>query len=310
MNGSAAHERRLQHGERWLLAASYASVSVALVLIVLKSVAWFASGSASMLASLVDSLMDSLASLVSMAAVRYSLKPADEDHRFGHGKAESLAALAQAAFILGSASLLLLHCAERLFRDEHDTMTHTGIGIAVSGFAIIATLGLLLVQSHAIRLTGSAAIRADRLHYQSDLLTNVAVIISLLSARVGYGQVDIIIGMLIALLIGHGALTIAREAFDLLMDKALPDEVVARIREIVLESPGVLGVHDLRTRRSGMRYFIQCHLEIADETPLVEAHAIVEALEERLETEYPGADVIIRQDPHSLVVRDAGNAAS
>lgn len=310
MNGVPAGGRPLQHGERWLLAASYASVAVALVLIVLKAAAWFASGSASMLGSLIDSLMDSMASLVSMAAVRYSLKPADDDHRFGHGKAESLAALAQAAFILGSALLLLLYCAERLLHDKHEPMTHTGIGLVVSGVAIVASIGLVIVQSHAIRLTRSTAIRADRLHYQSDLLMNVAVIVSLLSAGMGYGRVDSVIGILIALLIAHGALAIGREAFDLLMDKALPDAVVARIRTIVLDSPGVLGMHDLRTRRSGMRYFIQCHLEIADRTPLVEAHAIVEALEERLETEYPGADVIIRQDPHSLVVYDAGNTAS
>lgn len=298
------------HGERWLLAASYASVGVALSLIVVKGWAWLASGSASMLGSLIDSVMDSMASLVSMAAVRYSLKPADRDHRFGHGKAEPLAALAQSAFILGSALLLLLYCAERLLRAEHEPMMHTGLGLAVSAVAIACTLGLVALQSHAIRLTGSTAIRADRLHYHSDLLMNVAVIVSLLCARVGYARVDVLMGVLIALLIGTGALKIGREALDLLMDKALPEEIVRRIREIALGSAGVLGVHDLRTRRSGLRYFIQCHIEIADHTPLLAAHAIADAVERRLVAEYPGADVIIHQDPHTLVLRGADRSTS
>ncbi len=289
--------------ERWLLAASYASVCVALLLIMLKCWAWLVSGSASMLGSLIDSVVDSMASLVSMVAVRYSLKPADADHRFGHGKAEPLAALTQSAFILGSALLLLLYCVERLLRVQEEPMTHTGIALFVCAVAIVCTLGLVTLQSHAIRLTGSAAIRADRLHYHSDLLMNVAVIVSLLSARAGYGRVDIVMGVLIALLIGSGAVQIGREALDLLMDKALPEDVVARIRATAISIPGVLGVHDLRTRRSGLRYCIQCHVEIADHTTLLEAHAIADAVEVRLEAEFPGSDVIIHQDPRPAGVR-------
>jgi ferrous-iron efflux pump FieF len=299
--GRGQHQRL--PGERWLLAASYASVSVALLLIALKCWAWLVSGSASMLGSLIDSVMDSMASLVSMLAVRYSLRPADADHGFGHGKAEPLAALAQSAFIFGSALLLLLYCVERLLRVEEEPMTHTGIALLVCVVAIVCTLGLVALQSHAIRLTGSAAIRADRLHYHADLLMNVVVIVSLLCARLGYGRVDIVMGVLIALLIGSGAVQIGREALNLLMDKALPDEVVARIRSVALSIPGVLGLHDLRTRRSGLRYCIQCHVEIADHTTLLEAHAIADAVEERLEAEFPGADVIIHQDPRPLVAQ-------
>lgn len=293
-----------------MLVASYTSVGVALLLIALKCWAWLVTGSASMLGSLIDSAVDSVASLVSMLAVRYSLKPADSDHRFGHGKAESLAALAQSVFVLGSALLLMLYSAERLLRVEVEPMANTGIGLAVSVAGIVFTLGLLTLQSHVIRMTGSAAIRADRLHYSTDLLMNTVVIISLFSARLGYGQVDTVMGVLIALLIGSGAVRIGSDALDHLMDKELSDEIVEQIRSAVLAVPGVLGVHDLRTRRSGMRYFIQCHIEMADQTPLLEVHAISDAVEARLIAEFPRADVILRQDPHSLVERGLDRSAT
>lgn len=295
--------------DRWLLAASYSSIAVALGLILLKYWAWSLTGSASMLGSLIDSLMDLVASTVSMLAVRYSLKPADADHRFGHGKAEPLAALVQSFFILGSALLLMLYSAERLMQTSETPMTHIGIGLAVAVMAIVCTLALVMLQTRVIRMTGSAAIRADRLHYATDLLMNIVVVVSLLCAHLGYGRVDTVMGVLIALLIGSGAVRIGSDALDLLMDKELPDEIVGRIRSLVLSVPGVLGVHDLRTRRSGLRYFIQCHVEMADYTPLREAHAITDEVEACLIAEFPGADVILRQDPHSLVVRATGRVS-
>jgi len=294
--------------ERWLLLASYGSVTVALFLILVKAAAWLYTGSASLLGSLIDSFMDSMASLISMAAVRYSLKPADEEHRFGHGKAESLAALAQSAFIMGSAVLLFLYCLERILHGREYVLEHTGIGMAVSVCAIVCTLGLLALQGHAIRLTGSTAIGADRLHYKSDLFMNASVIASMLFAQHGVYQVDAIIGVVIAVTISVGAVQIGREAFGLLMDKALPPAVDQRIRELALSSPGVLGVHDLRTRRSGMRYIIQLHLELDDDTSLLVAHGIADAVEMRLRAAYPGADVIIHQDPHSVVEEELAQA--
>jgi ferrous-iron efflux pump FieF len=294
--------------ESWLLLASYGSVAVALILIVVKAAAWLYTGSASLLGSLIDSFMDSMASLLSMAAVRYSLKPADEEHRFGHGKAESLAALAQSAFIMGSAVLLFLYCVERIVQAEEHVLENTGIGIAVSVCAIVCTLGLLALQTHAIGLTGSTAISADRLHYKSDLLMNGAVIVSLLFAQRGVYLVDVIMGLFIAVVISRGAVHIGWEAFGLLMDKALPPEVDHHIRELALSSPGVLGVHDLRTRRSGMRYIIQLHVELEDETSLLVAHGIADAVETRLREAYPGADVIIHQDPHSAVAEEYAEA--
>jgi ferrous-iron efflux pump FieF len=290
--------------ERWLLTASYASVSVALFLIVLKAGAWLYTGSASMLGSLVDSVIDSLASTVSMFAVRYSLKPADEDHRFGHGKAESLAALMQAAFVMGSALLLLLYCLEKLLRPGGHVLEHTEVGVAVTVCAIVCTLALVALQTHAIHLTGSTAISADRLHYRSDLLMNASVIVSLLLAGRGYAQIDVFMGVLIALIISRGSVHIGREAFGMLMDRALPRDVDDRIRAIAVSSPGVQGVHDLRTRRSGMRHIIQLHVELSDSTSLLEAHRIADEVELHLLEEFPGADVIIHQDPESVAARE------
>jgi len=197
---------------------------------------------------------------------------------------------------------------ERMLHAEEHVLEHTGIGVAVSVCAIVCTLGLLALQTHAIRLTGSTAISADRLHYKSDLLMNAAVIVSLLFAQRGVYQVDVVMGLVIAMIICRGALQIGWEAFGLLMDKALPPEVDQRIRDIALSSPGVLGVHDLRTRRSGMHYIIQLHLELGDETSLLVAHGIADAVDVRLREAYPGADVIIHQDPHSVVAEEHAEA--
>jgi ferrous-iron efflux pump FieF len=290
--------------ERWLLAASYCSVGVALTLILMKSVAWLYTGSASLLGSLLDSVMDSFASIVSMLAVRYSLKPADEDHSFGHGKAESLAALAQAGFIMGSAVLLLLYCVQRLLHPGESTLENTGAGVAVAACAIVFTLGLVALQTHVVRITGSTAISADRLHYKSDLFLNASVIVSMVLAQRGFPEVDVFMGVVIALIICRGSVHIGLDAFNMLMDKALPAEVNARIKQVAVSSEGVLGVHDLRTRRSGMRYIIQLHIELADGTSLLDAHRIADEVEARLHGEFPGADVIIHQDPQSIAASE------
>ncbi len=290
-----------QIGLRWLLAASYASVGVAFVLIAAKLVAWFLTDSASMLGSLLDSVMDSMASLINMVAVRYSIKPADEDHRFGHGKAESLAGLAQSGFILASAILLLVHCAERLAGPPSHGLENAGIGVIVTVFALCCTLGLVAVQTHAIRLTGSTAIRADSLHYKSDILLNLSVMAALAGASLGFPRVDAVFGAGIAFFIAHGAWRIGWEAFDMLMDRELPPEVDREILALALAHREVLGVHDLRTRRSGNRYHIQLHLEFADETLLLSAHTVADEVEAAIAARFPGADIIIHQDPQGVV---------
>jgi ferrous-iron efflux pump FieF len=297
-------------GLRWLLAATYASVAVAFILIAAKFVAWYLTDSASLLGSLLDSVMDSMASLINMVAVRYSIKPADDDHRFGHGKAESLAALAQSGFILASSILLLVHCAERLSAPQERMIEHAGVGLVVTGFALFSTLALVALQTHAIRLTGSTAIRADSLHYKSDILLNLTVIVALVSASYGYAHMDALLGTAIAFFLAHGAWRIGWEAFDMLMDRQLPPEVDREILGLALSHREVLGVHDLRTRRSGNRYVIQLHLEFADETLLLAAHKVADEVEAAMAARFPGADILIHQDPQAVVEaeRDAGRS--
>ncbi|MBP8924772.1 MAG: cation diffusion facilitator family transporter [Pseudomonadales bacterium] len=290
---------------KWLLIASYASVGVAIFLIVLKSAAWIYTGSASLLGSLLDSVMDSMASLVTVLAIHYSLKPADEEHRFGHGKAESLAALVQAGFILGSAGLLLLYCIQKLMRPTGHAVENAGIGLAVTVCAIVLTIGLVLLQSYVVRLTHSTAISADRLHYKSDLLMNLGVIVALVFAQRGFALGDVILGLLIALFISHGALRIGWDAFGMLMDRELPPEVDNAIFELAMAHSGVTGVHGLRTRRSGIRYVIQLHIEMPDDIPLLHAHRIADEVEAALLEKFPGADIIIHQDPHSVIEEEA-----
>ena len=297
-------------GLRWLLAATYASVALAFVLIAAKVVAWYLTDSASLLGSLLDSVMDSMASLINMVAVRYSIKPADDDHRFGHGKAESLAALAQSGFILASAILLLVHCTERLSSQQEHMIEHAGVGLVVTGFALLSTLALVALQTHAIRLTGSTAIRADSLHYKSDILLNLTVIVALAGAAYGYTQIDALLGTGIAFYLAHGAWRIGWEAFDMLMDRQLSPEVDREILALALSHREVLGVHDLRTRQSGNRYVIQLHLEFADETLLLAAHKVADEVEAAMAARFPGADILIHQDPQGVVEteRDAGRS--
>ena len=283
---------------RLLKIATYASVFAAGLLIVAKLIAWLMTGSVSILASLVDSVMDLGASLVNLFAVRYSLMPADAEHRFGHGKAEALAGLGQGTFIAGSAVFLVLHAIDRLLHPQ--PLSDLGIGMAVIGMAIVATLALLAVQHHVIRRTGSTAIRADALHYATDLSTNVATIIALVLAQFGWSTLDPIFALGIAAYILYGAGRIVRDAVQLLMDRELPEEDRERIMGIARDAPAVLGVHGLRTRQSGQTRVIQLHVELPDELPLIEAHKISLEVERRLREAYSDSDIIIHQDPSSL----------
>lgn len=289
---------------RLMRLATYASVTTAGVLILVKLAAWLATGSVSVMASLLDSLMDAAASLVNLLAVRYALQPPDAEHRFGHGKAEALAGLGQAAFIAGSAVFLSLHAIERLLNPE--PLTQVGIGVTVMAFAIIATLALLAVQRHVIRLTRSTAIRADALHYATDLAANAATLIALVLAHWGWPGLDPTFALGIAAYILYSAFQIARDAVNLLMDK----EIDAQAREAILNTAaavaGVLGAHGLRTRRSGPTPVIQLHISLADDLPLIEAHRVSLAVESALHDLLPGADILIHQDPVSLGLETDG----
>jgi ferrous-iron efflux pump FieF len=283
---------------RLMRLATYASVATAALLILVKLAAWLATGSMSVMASLVDSLMDVGASLVNLFAVHYALQPADEEHRFGHGKAESLAGLGQATFIAGSALFLALHTVDRLIHPQ--PLTHIGVGISVMLFAIAATGALLLYQHRVIRATGSTAIRADALHYATDLATNAATLTALGAASLGFPGLDPLFALGIAVYILVSAYRIAQEAVDLLMDRELTRGERGKIRETAVSVAGVRGLHGLRTRRVGPVPVIQLHLELDDDLPLLKAHAISDQVEAALKTEFPGADITIHQDPAGL----------
>ncbi len=284
---------------RLMRTATYASVAVAGTLIVVKLVAWRFTDSVSLLSTLIDSLLDAAASMISLLAVRHALMPADREHRFGHGKAEPLAALGQTAFIAGSAIFLVLEAGHRLFAPR--PVLHVEVGIGVMILAIVVTFALTRFQAHVVRKTGSVAIKADSLHYVGDILVNAAVIVALLLAsQFGWFIADPLFGIAIAGYILIVAWRIARGAFDMLMDRELPERERARIRRIILEHPSVIDMHDLRTRASGRKTFIQVHIELDGNLSLYRAHDVADEVEASLRAAYPGAGVIIHQDPHGI----------
>jgi ferrous-iron efflux pump FieF len=276
--------------------ATYASVALAMFLAVIKIVAWQATGSVAVLSSLVDSLLDAAASLINLLAVRQALEPADAEHRFGHGKAEPLAALGQAAFIAGSGILIVLQAGGNLISPR--PLDHPDVGIVVMLVSIAATYALVRFQAYVVQRSGSVVIRADRLHYASDLLMNGGVLASLvLSAWLKLTWIDAVCGIAIAVYMLLGSGSIARSALDMLMDRELSDEVRQRILDTVKEHPDVLAVHDLRTRSSGPMIFIQLHLVMPAEITLSRAHVISDAIEHKLLESFPGAEILIHQDP-------------
>jgi ferrous-iron efflux pump FieF len=275
--------------------ASVASVITAGFLIVAKLIAWLMTGSVGLLASLVDSVMDSIASLINLFAIRYSLQPADEDHRFGHGKAEPLAGLAQAAFIAGSAIFLIFHAIDRLRYSHH--LEQVGVGIGVMVLAICLTLVLLAIQRYVIQKTNSTAIRADSLHYATDLLTNISILVALYLSTLGWNWADPVFAIGVALYIFYSAFRIGREAFEQLMDRELPDDILQKIQSIAMSHPEVTGTHETRTRQSGHTRFVQLHLELDEEMSLKRAHQIADEVEAEILAFLPGAEVIIHQDP-------------
>ncbi|MDN3615422.1 MAG: CDF family cation-efflux transporter FieF [Vibrio gallaecicus] len=288
-----------QEYARLVTLAAWAATIIASILLIVKVAAWWVTGSVSLLASVVDSLLDIAASVVNLLVVRYALQPADKEHAFGHGKAESLAALAQAMFISGSACFLILNGVERFFRPHE--LNSPEIGIYVSLFAMLMTFGLVRFQKHVVRQTGSQAIAADSLHYQSDLYMNAAIMLALALSWVGFGQADPVFAVAIGLYILYSAYQMAMEAIQSLLDRKLPDDELQKIKDASLSVEGVLGVHQLRTRRSGPIRFIQLHLELEDQIPLIEAHRISDEVEAKLISVFPSADVLIHQDPYSVV---------
>lgn len=286
--------------------AAIAATVMASSLLVIKIIAWWYTGSVSILAALVDSLVDIAASLTNLLVVRYSLQPADDEHTFGHGKAESLAALAQSMFISGSALFLFLTGFQHLARPE--PMTAPGIGVVVTVIALLCTVILVTFQRWVVRKTHSQAVRADMLHYQSDVMMNGAILIALGLSWYGWHRADALFALGIGVYILYSALRMGYEAVQSLLDRALPDAERLEIFEIVTRWPGVSGAHDLRTRQSGPTRFIQIHLEMDDNLPLVQAHLVAEQVEQAILQRFPGSDVIIHQDPCSVVPQEKGKS--
>ena len=281
---------------RW---ATYASVFIASILIVGKFYAWMVSDSVSLLSTLIDSFLDAAASFVNLLAVRHALQPADREHRFGHGKAEALAGLMQSAFITGSAVFLFIEAINRVV--DPIAIIETKAGYIVMVFSIVLTLALMTFQRYVIKRSGSLAISADLLHYQTDVLINASVILSLyISSQMKIPLADPIFAIAIVAYIVRSAWQIGIGAFHILMDHEIPDADRERIQQIVLVQPGVLGMHDLRTRSSGTQVFIQLHLELNGELTLNETHKIADHVEQEVGRAFPNAEVIVHEDPEGV----------
>ena len=293
MTSSSEHARLLRLATR-------ASVAVACTLIIAKAIAWWLSGSVSMLAGLTDSALDGVTSLLNLLAVHYALRPADDDHRYGHGKAESLAGMAQALFIGGSALLIAFQAYERLHDPQPLGAPWLSIGVIV--FSLLLTAALLVLQHRVIKQTGSNAVRADSLHYRSDMLLNGSILIALILAGFGFEQLDAWFGLGIAAYILWSAIQIARESFSVLMDEELPADVSQHMLELACSVPGVLGAHDLRTRISGNHWFVQLHLELPGELTLSVAHGISDQAADAIHKAYPRAEVLVHADPQEVVL--------
>ncbi|MBA4307267.1 MAG: divalent metal cation transporter FieF [Sphingopyxis sp.] len=276
--------------------AAIASVSMALFLLALKTYAAAETGSVALLGSLADTGFDVLASLLTLFSVRYAARPADDNHRFGHGKAEALSALIQVILVIVSAILIGWRAVDRLGSGETTARPEFGIGVSV--IAIAATLGLLAYQRHVVRKTGSVAIHADHVHYQSDLLLNIAVIIGIaLETFLHLRGADPVFGIAIAIWLLWGAYRAAQLALDQLLDREWPEEKRQRFIEVAMRHPELRGIHDMRTRSSGAHDFCQFHVWVDPNMTVLQAHRIMDEVEEALMHEFPGVEVLIHPDP-------------
>lgn len=290
MNDNAATRAALTRS------AAYASIATALFLVGLKIWATWRTGSMAMLGSLADTALDLVASIATLVGVWIASQPADRNHRFGHGKAESLSAIFQVMLIALSSAAIAFRSLLNLV--EGSRVTGAQDGIAVSMIAIIATLALLAWQRHVIARTQSVAIRTDHLHYQSDLMLNVAVIAALvLDQYLGLAGADPLFGLGIAAWLLLGAWRAGGEAVDNLMDKEWPEEKRQRFVEVAARHPELSNLHDLRTRTAGNRDFVQFHVDLPENMTVGEAHDIIERVEEDLQRAFPEVDLLIHIDP-------------
>ena len=276
---------------------------MALLLIGLKAWAALHTSSMAMLGSLADSGLDLLASLVVLAGVRIAAVPADRDHRFGHGKAEALAALIQVIIITLSALFIGYRSVGRLINGAQTTDAELGIGVSL--IAIAFTFALITYQRYVVRLTGSVAISTDRLHYASDLLLNTSVIAALvLDQYAGMPGADAIFGLLIAAWLLWGAWRASSHSLDQLMDREWPEDQREKFLAAAREYPELAGLHDFRTRTSGTHHFAQFHVWVPADWTIAEAHARMDRVEEKLQHRFPGTEILMHLDPEGHTDRE------
>jgi cation diffusion facilitator family transporter len=272
------------------------SVTIAAVLVTLKVAAWLASGSIALMASTADSALDLLASLTTFFAVRYAIAPPDAEHRFGHGKAEGFASLVQAGLVFASAALIAREAVAGLMSPQ--PIQEGRWAIAVMIVSIVLTALLIGAQGRVLKKTSSVAVSGDRAHYAADLASNVIALVGIAAtAWLGIGHFDAIAALVIAGLLLWGAVGVFREASGQLMDHELPDEVRARIVELMTDDRRLTDVHQLRTRASGPYVHIQMHVDLDPQLTLEAAHQVIVAAEKRVLGEFPSADIIIHADP-------------
>jgi ferrous-iron efflux pump FieF len=299
------HHGHVHGGQRATLTmrAALASISMALFLLGLKAFAVWETGSVAMLGSLADTGLDLLASLVTLWGVWFAAKPADSEHRFGHGKAEALAALFQVFIIALSALGIFYRAIERLMKGE--VTAHAEYGIGVSVIAIAATMMLLAYQRYVIRKTKSVAITADHVHYQSDVLLNLAVIAALaLDQFAGISWADPVFGIGIAAALLLGAWRASRQAIDQLMDREWPEEKRQHFMRVAARHPELAGIHDLRTRTSGTQDFVQFHVWVDPQMTVADAHRVMDEVEAKLADEFPATEILIHIDPEGQVDKE------
>ena len=286
----------LKQAGRLMRLASMASISVAVVLVAAKGAAWLVTDSVAMLSSLIDSALDLVSSLITFLAIRQALIPADEGHRFGHGKAEALAGMAQAGFIAASAGGLVLTVIDRFLHPHAVQEEFTGV--VVSGLAVVLTLGLMMFQTYVVRRTRSLAVTADRAHYTTDFVTNIAVGFGIVAAiRLNEPLIDLAVALGVAIYLVTGAWVIGRTSIDVLMDHELPEEDRRRILDIVHHQPGVRSAHDLRTRSAGLTKFIQLPVVLHPNMSLGRAHIMGDSIQAAIQEAFPQAEIILHIDP-------------
>lgn len=280
-------------------AAAIAGVSLAVMLIICKLLAFIKTDSLAIFSSLADSVTDLFASMVSFIAVYFSTKPANSNHRYGYGKAEALSAFLQAIFVGISGVFVIADGIKRLITPVVIEQTETGIAIML--FSIFSTLLLVIFQTYVANKTSSLAIKADRAHYTIDFLTNSTVVVSLLLVHFfGFYYFDVIAALFISVYLLYNAGQIAKEAIEQITDQELSPEIREKVADIVSKSEGILGMHDFRTRSLGGVYCFEIHLEIDGKLPLAKAHEFTAAVEKKILALYPESQILIHQDPYGI----------